>query len=1118
MATPTFVSQTIFAGGTGALTVAALASVQANDLILLFVESANETIATPSGYTALGTGPSTGTAAAAGGLRLQVFYKIASGADTTTTVADSGSHNGAVKVAYRGVYTTVPFNAYTTMVWASAVTSLAATAITTDRPNSKIVYVVGLDRDASSTTPTSGSAGGANITGWSTRFQEITNAGAGGGLAFGDGTLASLGSSGTPSFTLGTASIAVGYLLALNEAPPASNNTATLAATDTKDTAAIEATFAAPIFSSDTTFGSWFYGTTYTDPSISGTDFLTAKALNSGSVNLIAYYPFGARVLAPPNGSHPAYSKWQYRLMGDTTWIDAGSEVQSTTPLIYTASPYSEIPGEMFNDLTLSGLTVNSTYQFRFTARADSAIYLGAQSNAVTDLGLFPKITVISNVSGPLAVTETGSDTFAATAEVTEGSGGPAGYIDATEGTSDTFVADATVSGAIGTNATVDATETGADTAVSAVKNIAHAALAGTDAGDTALISAASTGVFKSYLLYHDFDISGMAALNQTASMVTVNTLATTAIRVKANVAGQAEYTGGVETVIFYKLWCGIQYRKVGDTPWIQAGTEHLGSALFTWHEASGSGNVFGGADATDLNRIIGGLLPATNYEVLISTRYSPDTHATPPPTLKATLTQEELDTFYTLRNDIQVELLRAATVDATETGADSFAVVATVSGNVATLAATEQGSDTIAADAEVLLQAVIAATDTADSAAVTSVVLVQADLAGIETGADSFAASVSAQPALFASLDATESGADTLVADADVLLIASISATEPGADTAALDVEVLAQSVVAASEQGQDTLAASADVLVNADLAGQETGSDSATVIALHVATALLNAAEAAADTASLSATCLVQGVLASTESGQDSLEVFAQALIQAGLETQEVGSDTLASDANVVIAAALNVAETGEDSATSTADVLVQASLSGAEAGSDTLEAFASAFRETFASLDVVETSQDSADIAVAVLLNAAISAIESGSDSASVESNVVAGAVLAAIESGQDSAASVARVIVQAVLDAVEEGHDGFEGSIGLKPYTEAYLDAYEAAGDLFAATLRAYDVDLFVQPHHCIQTILASPASVVVVSSSQAVARIARPAAPAVRVTQTDTVTVIDDDCA
>lgn len=93
----TFVNKSAFASGTAALTVGAVASTQADDLILLFVESANQAITAPSGYTEVTGSPvSTGTANAAGGVRLGVFYAWATGADTTTSVADTGDHTTAI--------------------------------------------------------------------------------------------------------------------------------------------------------------------------------------------------------------------------------------------------------------------------------------------------------------------------------------------------------------------------------------------------------------------------------------------------------------------------------------------------------------------------------------------------------------------------------------------------------------------------------------------------------------------------------------------------------------------------------------------------------------------------------------------------------------------------------------------------------------------------------------------------------------------------------------------------------------------------------------------------------------------------------------------------------------
>lgn len=226
-----YVNKSAFASGTGALSVGAVSGVVADDLILLFVESANQNITTPSGFTQVTNSPvSTGTAAAAGGVRLAVFYRFATGADGTTSVADSGDHTTAIKMAFRGVNTTTPFDATPVSgVKTPASTTATFPGITTATANAWIVHASGLDRDAASTT-TVGTATNANLTGITERHDQTISSGVGGGLVVITGTKATAGATGNTTATV-TSTIQVYLTLALREAAPVQALQASISAT-----------------------------------------------------------------------------------------------------------------------------------------------------------------------------------------------------------------------------------------------------------------------------------------------------------------------------------------------------------------------------------------------------------------------------------------------------------------------------------------------------------------------------------------------------------------------------------------------------------------------------------------------------------------------------------------------------------------------------------------------------------------------------------------------------------------------------------------------------------------------------------------------------------------------
>lgn len=1109
MAAPSFVSQTAFATGTGALTVAACASVVSGDLILLFVESANETVATPSGFTLHGS-VATGSAGAAGGTALWVFYRIASGADSTTSVADSGNHTVAIKVAYRGVYTTTPIAGHSQNIWGSAASPLAATSFDTQRINSTAVFVVALDRDAASATPVSSSAGG-SLSDWTLRAQNIISGGAGGGLAFGDGTLASIGNTGSPSFTLATASIAVGRVLVLNEAPPASSNTASAALVETgPDLWAADASAPMPISAQDTAFpyGTVNSATTYdTSFPVMGTEILTAKALNSGSVNLIGYWPF-MHVTGGGGATLGAYSKWQYRPQGSPTWLDAATEIFCDTPSI---GPSTQI-GICSNNLTLSGLTVNSTYEFRFNARKELAAPTGALTcnlTFITSAGQFPLAKVISNVSGLLDSAELGSDTFTSTATVTEGSGDTIATVDATESTFDTLAADANVIGSgVGH---IDAVETGPDTIYVDIEPriISTASVSVAESGsDTAEIKADE--YYKSFLALHEVDVYGAGTSEQTQGAGSVNTLEYTSLRLDQHHGSLLNHpgTGGVTNVQSFMM-VGWKYRKVGDPSWIVmtigagADTERF-SSLGEWDIVEGSLLSMITSFSGEPYCVLTGLLKNTEYEVVPTLRFDTSIHPLPPAGTKAWAD----DPFYLPYNPelvsyVNIERLHGPlAMVLTEPGADTLVADAEVSGivSIATINAAESAvKDSFVADADNVAQAALSATESgADSCASSAGSLSQAAINATESGADTIEATAFAQAAAIATIDATESGSDTATVVASVTCQASLTAAEVGADTTSLSAQVFVAGLVSASEAGADTASVSSVTLAQAAIAAQESAGDTVAVSTKAIATASMAAIESGADALAGTAAAIATAALAATEEGADAASAGANVLIQASMGATEIGADTAEADATVtpLATASISAVEVGSDAFEATADVIPinTATIAGFEEGADSVDAYANA------------------------IIQSAMAGIESGADSFTGGVNVVAAAILASIEAGQDSAAAMASVIIQAIMDAVESGSDGFEGSIGTVPHTDAYLQADEIGRDVFYGLAGVLDVDLHVQIANCRKTIFTAPSAPFVVLSGLPPVQINRRTSSGLVVPRATAVTAIDDDCA
>jgi hypothetical protein len=175
------------------------------DLLLLLVNTANEAISvTTSGWTQVTNSPqSTGTAAAAGGVRLGVYWRIRDGTEPTVTIADSGSYTYAKVIRLSGVDTSAPINITAGSVDSAATTNLTAPGVTTTVANCLIVHIVGLDKDANDIDTFTGTAANANLTSITEQFDNTVSTGAGGGLLIITGAKATAGATGNTTATAG---------------------------------------------------------------------------------------------------------------------------------------------------------------------------------------------------------------------------------------------------------------------------------------------------------------------------------------------------------------------------------------------------------------------------------------------------------------------------------------------------------------------------------------------------------------------------------------------------------------------------------------------------------------------------------------------------------------------------------------------------------------------------------------------------------------------------------------------------------------------------------------------------------------------------------------------------
>lgn len=202
---PTIVGVGAYQGAAGSIThtIGGTSGIsEPGDLILIFLESANEAYTAPAGggYIAAPQSPiGFGAAAAANSTRLTIFYKFSNGAETTYVTGDSGDHNSVGSMVIRGVDKVNPFNVSAANT-AGPATALTLPAVTTTVPETMIVLAVATDLDLGSTAIFSALTN-ANLTSLTERIDGSTAQQDGGGLGVFTGLKATAGTTGTTAVT-----------------------------------------------------------------------------------------------------------------------------------------------------------------------------------------------------------------------------------------------------------------------------------------------------------------------------------------------------------------------------------------------------------------------------------------------------------------------------------------------------------------------------------------------------------------------------------------------------------------------------------------------------------------------------------------------------------------------------------------------------------------------------------------------------------------------------------------------------------------------------------------------------------------------------------------------------
>jgi hypothetical protein len=212
-AAPTFVAAGSVASGTGTITPALPAGLQTNDILLLFVETANQTvsISNPNGgtWTQVTNSPQgTGTAGGTAATRLTAFWSRYNGTQGAPTVSDSGDHQLGRMIAIRGATTSGdPCDVTAGSVEATSDTSGSIPGATTTVGYDLVVLAIATSLpDANGTANFSGWTNG-DLTGLTERTDNTTNAGNGGGLAIATGTKTAAGVYGATAVTCANAAV-----------------------------------------------------------------------------------------------------------------------------------------------------------------------------------------------------------------------------------------------------------------------------------------------------------------------------------------------------------------------------------------------------------------------------------------------------------------------------------------------------------------------------------------------------------------------------------------------------------------------------------------------------------------------------------------------------------------------------------------------------------------------------------------------------------------------------------------------------------------------------------------------------------------------------------------------
>ncbi len=207
----TVVGTGAIAYGTGAITPALPSGLQANDILLLFLETANQaiSISNQNGGTwtqVSGSPQGTGTGGSSGSVALTVFWSRYNGTQGAPTTSSSGNHQIGRIMAIRGATTSGnPWDVTAGGVDATSSKTATVPGATTTVANTLVVAAVAVGLPKTNGTADFSAWTNSNLSSLTEQIDNTRNAGVGGGIGVATGAMATAGAYGNTTVTLATA-------------------------------------------------------------------------------------------------------------------------------------------------------------------------------------------------------------------------------------------------------------------------------------------------------------------------------------------------------------------------------------------------------------------------------------------------------------------------------------------------------------------------------------------------------------------------------------------------------------------------------------------------------------------------------------------------------------------------------------------------------------------------------------------------------------------------------------------------------------------------------------------------------------------------------------------------